>query len=81
MGPHLKIEGARNGQRVLLCQDLDAISITTETGTIYIDLAEQVQNMVLMRASHDSRTPGVVRLIISPIESGRVAVGVLRTPS
>src|ERR1019366_5068636 len=67
MGPHLEIERTRDGQAVLLPQDLDAIAITTEQGTIHIDLAEQVQNMVLMRASPQSRGPDVIRLILSPM--------------
>jgi hypothetical protein len=81
MGPNLKVEGARDGRAVELPQDLDAIAITTKQGTIYIDLAEQVQNMVLMRTSVANRGADVVRLILSPMESGRIAVGVIRTPS
>jgi hypothetical protein len=81
MEPHLKLEGVRNGEQVLLPQDLDAIRITTQQGTIHIDLAGQVQNMVLMRASPDVRSTDVIRLILSPMDSGRLAVGVIRTPS
>ena len=81
MGSHLKLEGARNGEPVSLPQDLDAIRITTQQGTIHIDLAGQVQNMVLMRASPDVRSTDVIRLILSPMDSGRLAVGVIRTPS
>jgi hypothetical protein len=81
MGPHLKLEGARDGRAVPLPQDLDAIAITTDKGTIHIDLGEQVENMVLMRAALNTRTSEVVRLILSPMESGRLAVGVIRTPS
>jgi hypothetical protein len=81
MGPNIKIEGMRDGQSVPLPQDLDAIAITTQLGTIHIDLAEQVQNMVLMRASVAHRTSDVVRLILSPMESGRLAVGIIRTAS
>jgi glycerate-2-kinase len=61
--------------------DLDAIRITTQQGTIHIDLGEQVQNMVLMRTSLDIRSTDVIRLILSPMESGRLAVGVIRTPT
>jgi hypothetical protein len=61
--------------------DLDALAITTEHGTIHIDLAEQVQNTVLMRASVARPTPDVTRLILSPMESGRLAVGIIRTAS
>jgi hypothetical protein len=81
MGPNIKIEGVRDGQAVPLPQDLDAIAITTELGTIHIDLAEQVKNMVLMRASVAHGTPEVVRLILSPMDSGRLAVGIIRTAS
>jgi hypothetical protein len=81
MGPNIKIEGVRDGQSVTLPQDLDAIAITTRHGTIHIDLAEQVQNMVLMRASAAHGTPEVVRLILSPMESGRLAVGIIRSAS
>ena len=35
-------------------------------GTIYIELADQVQNMVLTRASPDIGSLDRVRLIISP---------------
>ena len=80
MGPHLTLAGARDGQAVPLPQDLDAIAISTAHGTIYIDLGEQVENMVLMRASLNTLTPEVVRLILSPMDSGRIAVGVIRTP-
>jgi hypothetical protein len=81
MGPHLTLEGARDGRAVQLPQDLDAICITTEKGTIYIDLGEQVENMVLLRAALNTHTPEVIRLILSPMESGRLAVGVVRTAS
>ena len=81
MGPNIKIEGVRDGQAVPLPQDLDAIAITTELGTIHIDLAGQVQNMVLMRASVARRGSDVVRLILSPMDSGRLAVGIIRTAS
>lgn len=73
MGPHIRIAGARNGQAIPLPQDLDAITITTEQGTIYIDLAEQIRDMVLMRASVGSIGSDVARLIVSPMESGRLS--------
>jgi len=79
MGPMLKLEGICDGEAVPLPQNLDAITITTEKGTIYIDLAGQVGNMVLMRASADCQSAEVVRLILSPMGSGRLAVGVIRT--
>jgi len=81
MGPNIQIEGVRDGRSVPLPQDLDALAITTQQGTIHIDLAGQVQNMVLMRVSVARGTPGVVRLILSPMDSGRLAVGVIRTAS
>ncbi len=36
--------------------------------------------MVLMRAGSDTLPPSAVRLILSPMESGRMAVGVIQTP-
>jgi hypothetical protein len=81
MGPNLRIEGVRDGAAIELPQDLDAIAITTAKGTVYIDLGEQVENMVLMRAPADSDSSDVLRLILSPMQSGRIAVGVIRTPS
>jgi hypothetical protein len=81
MGPDTKIEGSGDGQSVPLPQDLDAIAITTRLGTIHIDLAGQVRDMVLMRASVAGGTPDVARLILSPMESGRLARGMIRTAS
>jgi hypothetical protein len=81
MGPHLKLHGIRDGHAVPLPQDLDALTIMTEKGAIHIDLAEQVDNMVLMRAALNARTGEVARLILSPMESGRIAVGVIQTAS
>jgi hypothetical protein len=81
MGPNIKIEGVRDGQSMPLPLELDAIAITTQVGTIHIDLAEQVPNMVLMRASVARRGSDVVRLILSPMDSGRLAVGIIRTAS
>ena len=81
MGNDIKIEGVRGGQSVPLPQGLDAIAITTRLGTIHIDLAGQVQNMVLMRASVACGTRDVARLILSPMESGRLAIGIIRTAS
>ena len=79
MGNDIKIEGARDGKPVPLPQDLDAIAITTRLGTIHIDLPGQVQNMVLMRASVAHSAPDVARLILSPLESGRLAIGIICT--
>jgi hypothetical protein len=43
------------------------------------DLEQQVAERFL-RMQHDARrTPYVVRLILSPMDSGRLAVGIIRT--
>jgi hypothetical protein len=78
VGPHIKIEGARDGEVVKLPQDLDKLVIRTAKGYILIDLAEQVENMVLMRAGSDVVPTSGVRLIFSPMESARMAVGVIQ---
>lgn len=75
MGPNLKLSGTRDGAEVALPQDLDAIVITTAKGHIYIDLAEQTDNMVLVRAMAEDGGRG--RLITSPMSSGRLALGVV----
>ena len=51
---------------VNLPQDIDALAITTEKGTIYIDLAEQVDNMVLMRPWRYQRVGGRAAPLSSP---------------
>jgi hypothetical protein len=77
MPKHLKIEGARDGKGVELPQDLDAIDIVTEIGRIHIDLGHQVPNMVLVRSSAHEGGPGNTRLILSPMDGGRIAIGVI----
>jgi len=75
MHPKPKICGARDGVEVPLPQDLDAFVITTGIGSIYIDLAGQVKDMVLIRPSmSDPR----LRLLLSPMDSGRLALGVIK---
>jgi hypothetical protein len=70
-----KVTGVRDGTAVQLPPDLDAIVISTSIGDIYIDLEGQVKDMVLMRASiSDPR----LRLLLSPMDSGRLAVGVIK---
>jgi hypothetical protein len=73
---NLRIAGARDGESVQLPQNLDALLIETSTGSIYIDLGEQVPGMVLIRGVDESG--GRARLIASPMESGRLAVGVIK---
>jgi hypothetical protein len=80
MAKQMKISGARDGKSVELPQDLDAIVIDLEYGAIYIDLAGQVPGTVLMRASvGDYERTGPTRLILSPMDSGRIAVGVIKS--
>lgn len=76
----IRISGARDGRKVDLPQDLDAIVIELEHGSLYVDLAGHVPGTVLMRASvGEHERSGPTRLILSPMESGRVAVGVIRS--
>jgi hypothetical protein len=79
MPKELSVVGARDGQAVELPTNLDTIAIITEIGVIHIDLGQQVPNMVLMRSSSHAGGPGDTRLILSPMESGRIAVGVIRS--
>lgn len=73
----LKLSGARDGKPVELPQDLDAISIDLEHGTLYIDLSGPVPGMVLMRAV-ETEGRGPARMILSPM-NGRMAVGVIKS--
>jgi hypothetical protein len=79
MPQELRVIGARDGQAVELPRNLDSINILTEIGVIHIDLGQQVPNMVLMRSSEHAGGPGNTRLILSPMDSGRLAVGVIKT--
>lgn len=81
MGPHLRVVTYDDGVERELPRSTDKIVIYTEIGGIYIDLAEQVDNMVLMRSAAFEGGPGDTRLIMSPMDSGRMAVGVIRTPT
>jgi hypothetical protein len=74
VGPHLKLTGMRHGEEVSLPQDLDAIAIETYEGTIYIDLAEQIENHVLVRGIRVDGRAGQVEL--SKLNSGRLAMGI-----
>lgn len=74
----LRVIGIRDGSAMDLPTNLDAIAVTTEIGVIYIDLGQQVPNMVLMRSSEHAGGPGKTRLILSPMDSGRLAVGVIK---
>jgi hypothetical protein len=78
MPNELRVVGAKDGKAVELPSGLDSINIITEIGVIHIDLGHQVPNMVLMRSSELSGGPGNTRLILSPMESGRIAVGVIK---
>lgn len=79
MTPSLRISGARDGKLVELPADLDAIDIATSIGVIHISLQGQVPNMILVRSSEHSGGPGNTRLIMSPMDSGRLAIGVIKT--
>jgi hypothetical protein len=80
MANKIKISGARDGREVELPQDLDAIYIHLEHGSLYIDLAGQVPGTVLMRASvADWQEQGPRRLIFSPMDAQRMSVGVIKS--
>jgi hypothetical protein len=74
----LHVFAVKDGKAVELPHDLDSINIATEIGIIHIDLGQQVPNMALMRSSEHSGGPGNTRLIISPMDSGRIAIGVIK---
>jgi hypothetical protein len=78
MPKELRVVGAKDGSLVELPSGLDSINIMTEIGVIHIDLGQQVPNMVLVRSSEHTGGPGATRLILSPMESGRIAVGVIK---
>ena len=78
MSKPLQVFAVRDGKAVELPRDLDSINIATEIGIIHIELGQQVPNMALMRSSEHSGGPGNTRLIISPMDSGRIAVGVIK---
>jgi hypothetical protein len=69
-----KIAGAKDGREVELPQDLDAITIQTGIGTIYIDISGPVPDMILLRTS---AADVATRLILSPMD-GRMAIGVIK---
>jgi hypothetical protein len=77
MAKELRVVGAKDGRAVDLPSGLDAINIITEIGVIHIDLGHQLPNMILMRSSAHAGGPGNTRLILSPMDSGRIAVGVI----
>lgn len=80
MAKPIRISGARDGESMELPQDLDALVIELEHGSLYIDLAGQVTGMVLMRAAvGEHERTGPTRLILSPMESWRIAVGVIES--
>lgn len=69
------VKGVRDGREVQLPADLDAIVISTGIGDIYIDLAGQVRDTVLVRASIGDPK---ARLVLSPMDHGRLALGVIK---
>ena len=76
----IRIEGARDGRAVELPQDLDALVIGLEQGGLYVDLAGQVPGMVLIRAVVGAgEQPAPTRLILSPMDGSRIAVGVIKS--
>ncbi len=79
MPKELRVVGARDGSMVELPTGLDSIDIMTEIGVIHIDLGHQVPNMVLIRSSEHTGGQGNSRLILSPMGSGRIAVGVIKS--
>lgn len=80
MAKPVRISGARDGKTVELPQDLDALVIELEHGSLYIDLAGQLPGTVLMRtAIGDRERTGPTRLILSPVGSERIAVGVIKS--
>lgn len=80
MGQNIRIETLKNGRGTELPRDIEKMVIYTQVGGIYIDLTEQVENMILMRSTSFEGGPGDTRLILSPMDAGRIAVGVIRTP-
>jgi len=78
MGSLLRVEGLRGGATVALPDDLDAIAVSTSAGTIRIDLIAPIEDMVLLSAGSRERGETPTRLILSPMASGRLAVGVIR---
>lgn len=80
MPAHFQLQGSRGGASVALPDFLDAISISTSRGVIHIDLTAPVADMVLLSAvSHAGHVGEVspVRLVVSPMPSGRLAVGAI----
>jgi len=77
----MKTTAYKNGQKVALPDGIECIVIETSKGGILLDLSGQIPDMVLALAVETDGTqqPGGVRLILSPMESGRLAVGVIRT--
>lgn len=77
---HLRIRAARDGKEVTISQDIDTIVIETSKGGVHIDLGGPIPDMVMVRATWTEENPGGdVRLILSPMQGGRMAVGVIKT--
>jgi len=77
----MKAIAYKNGQKVALPEGIECTVIETAKGGILLDLSGQIPEMVLALAvkTDGTQQPGEVRLILSPMESGRLAVGVIRT--
>lgn len=78
MSPNLKLKGYRDGHEIPLPANLDAIGIETPNGVVYIELAEQISQMVLVRAVSAESLADSMRLILSPMQSGRIAIGCIK---
>jgi hypothetical protein len=74
----MKATAYKNGQDLPLPDGTECIVIETSKGPILIDLSRQVPGMVLAQAvKTNTAAAGGVRLVLSPMESGRLAVGVI----
>ena len=75
-----RLAGHRGTATIALPQDLDAITISTSIGFIHIDLTAPLDGMVLLSAATGAGDESPTRLILSPMASGRLALGVIRSP-
>jgi hypothetical protein len=79
MPKRIPVAGARDRHAVELPQNLDALVIALEHGGLYVDLAGQVPGTVLIRPTvGGGESPNPTRLILCPMDGGRVAFGVIR---
>jgi DNA helicase TIP49 (TBP-interacting protein) len=75
----IRLKALKDGREVPLPPGIENLVIETSQGGIYIQLEERVTDMVLARAVKTDEMGGEARLILSPMDSGRVAIGVIRT--